>query len=251
MSEAFVWAIGLGVLGAIVGSFLATLVIRWPQERSVLRGRSACDGCGRTLQPRDLVPLVSALWLRGQCRTCGARIDPRQMRIELAAAVIGALAGGVAPGLEGMTGAMFGWLLLTLAALDMAELWLPDPLTASLALAGIAAGLAGFDPSLTDRIIGGLAGFASLWLIAFGYRLLRGRDGMGGGDPKLFGAIGLWLGWRMLPSVLLLASLVGLGIVLFARLRGRAMAADHPLPLGALLAIAAYPAWLVMVGMSG
>jgi leader peptidase (prepilin peptidase)/N-methyltransferase len=86
-----------------------------------------------------------------------------------------------------------------------------------------------------------------LWLIAAAYRLVRRRDGLGGGDPKLFGAIGLWLGWRLLPIVLLLACLTGLALVLARLLTGAGVRADDRLPLGALLAIAAYPTWLVML----
>lgn len=246
MSEA-VWPVLLAILGAIVGSFLATIVVRWPQGRSVLRGRSACDGCGRTLGAADLVPLLSAAFSRGRCRTCAARIDPAHWRIEGGAALIGAVAGFVAPGVAGLAGAVFGWLLLTLAAIDAAEMWLPDELTATLALGGVATALFGLTPGIEDRLIGGVAGFASLWLIAFGYRWLRGHDGMGGGDPKLYGAIGLWLGWRMLPAVLLIAALVGLGYALFQRFRGREVAGDTALPFGTFLAIAAYPAWLVMI----
>ena len=104
-------------------------------------------------------------------------------------------------------------------------------------------------PAIVDRLIGGAAGFASLWLIAVAYRRARGREGLGGGDPKLFGAIGLALGWRLLPAVLLVAGMAGLGWVAFHHLRGRAMHADDALPLGTLLAIAAYPAWLLMIGM--
>jgi leader peptidase (prepilin peptidase)/N-methyltransferase len=248
MTAAWFWPVALGVLGAIVGSFVAALVIRWPQDRSVTRGRSTCDACGRTLGVRDLVPLVSAALLRGRCRTCGAAIDPRHWQIELTAALLGALAGIATPTPVAIAGAVFGWLLLALAALDVAALWLPDRLTGTLAVAGIIAGFAGIDPPWLDRAIGGVVGFAALWLVAAGYRRVRGRDGMGGGDPKLFGAIGLWLGWRMLPAVLLIASLVGLGVVLLARLRGTTVERDTQLPFGALLAVAAYPAWLVMIG---
>lgn len=247
MSELVAWPIALALFGAIVGSFLATIAIRWPEGRSAMRGRSACDGCGRTLRAFEMVPLVSAAVLRGRCRGCDVAIDRRHWQIELAAAMIGALAGVAAPAPVALAGAAFGWLLLVLAALDVAELWLPDALTGALAVAGVATGLLGITPSLADRAIGGAAGFAALWIIAAGYRALRGREGLGGGDPKLFGAIGLWLGWRMLPAVLLLAGLIGLGLVLFAHLRGKAVAADHPLPFGAFLAIAAYPAWLVMI----
>jgi len=238
----------LGIAGAIAGSFLSTIVVRWPQDRSVLRGRSACDGCGRTLSAWELVPIVAALAARGRCRTCGAAIDPRHLALELGCAAIGIVSALVAPGIAGVAGTVFGWLLLTLAVLDAAELWLPDPLVAALALTGLV-GAASSAPPLADRLIGGAAGFASLWAVGAGYRMVRGREGLGGGDPKLFGAIGLWLGWRMLPPVLLLAGLVGLGLVLFQHLRGRAIAADDALPFGTFLSIAAYPAWLVMIGL--
>ncbi|MBS0477999.1 MAG: prepilin peptidase [Proteobacteria bacterium] len=244
----WVWPTGLGVLGAIVGSFLATLVIRWPQERSVIGGRSACDGCGRPLQAWELVPLLSALGLRGRCRDCGAAIDSRHWQIELGCAVLGVISGVAVPGPVGVAGAVFGWLLLALAALDVAEFWLPDRLTGTLAVAGLAS-TAIAPPEWPDRLIGGVAGFASLWLIALAYRRLRGRDGLGGGDPKLFGAIGLWLGWAILPFVLLLACVVGLGAVLTARLRGQGVSSGDWVPFGALMAIAAYPVWLVMIAL--
>lgn len=240
-------AILLGLLGLILGSFIATLVVRWPQGRSVVRGRSACDGCGRALRARELIPVLSALASRGRCRTCGARIEAAHWRVELAAGAVGAAAGAVAPWPEAVAGAVFGWLLLALAALDLRAWWLPDRLTGALAVGGVASGLLGFDPPLADRAIGGAAGFALLWLTAAGYRRVRGRDGLGGGDPKLFGAIGLWLGWRMLPAVLLVAGLIGLGVVGWRRATGRAVARTDALPLGALLAAAAYPGWLLMV----
>lgn len=243
-----VWSVGLAVLGAIVGSFVAALVVRWPQGRSVMRGRSECDACGHVLRAVDLVPLLSALALRGRCRDCGARIGVVHWRIELVGLAIGAAVGAVVQSPEAIAGAVFGWLLLALAALDIVAFWLPDRLTGLLAVAGVVAGASGIAPALEDRALGGVAGFVALWLVATAYRRVRGREGMGGGDPKLFGAIGLWLGWRMLPAVLMLAALAGLGVVLSAYLRGRAMTRDTALPFGALLAIAAYPAWLVMIG---
>jgi leader peptidase (prepilin peptidase)/N-methyltransferase len=244
------WPLALAVLGAILGSFIAALVIRWPEGRSVMRGRSACDRCRRTLGPDELIPLLSFAVQRGRCRGCGARIDARHPAIEAAGLAIGAVAGLVAPDATGLAGAMFGWILLALAALDVTAFWLPDRLTGSLAATGMLAGAIGFDPPLSDRLIGGVAGFAVLAAIAWGYRALRHRDGMGGGDPKLFGAIGLWLGWRMLPAVLVMASLVGLGVVLFAHLTGRRMTRETALPFGALLAVAAYPAWIAMVSLA-
>jgi len=240
------WAGIYGLAGAITGSFVAALVLRWLDDRSVLRGRSACDGCGAPLRPWELVPILSVLALRGRCARCGMRIDPVHFRIELLAALIGVSAGWVA-GPDGWTGALFGWSLLALGALDAMALWLPDRLTAWLAGAGLLTGALGLAPSLGDRIVGGLAGFGTLWAIAASYRRWRGREGMGGGDPKLMGAIGLWLGWRMLPAVLLAGCVIGLGHVAFRRLSGKRIAGDDMVPLGLLLAIAAYPSWLLMI----
>jgi leader peptidase (prepilin peptidase)/N-methyltransferase len=247
---AWFWPVALGLLGAIVGSFIAALVIRWPARRSVLRGRSTCDACARVLAPFDLVPLVSAMVLRGRCRNCHAPIDPRHWQIELTALLIGGIAGMSVAGPMAIAGALFGWLLLALAALDVTAFWLPDRLTVALAVTGIAAGLLGVPPTLGDRLIGGGAGFAALWAIARGYRRIRHREGMGGGDPKLFGAIGLWIGWRLLPMVLVLACLVGLDVVALRLIRGNVIRGDDRLPLGALLAIAAYPIWIVMIASS-
>lgn len=247
---AVLWAVAGAGLGAVIGSFLATAAIRWPQERSVARGRSACDSCGRTLGPVDLIPLFGYLIRRGRCATCGAAIDRRHLLIELAAAAIGAIAFALAPGLTGFAGALFGWQLLLLAVLDVEHFWLPDRLTYPLALTGLAAGSAGVPPWPNDRLIGLAAGFAGLFAVALLYRLVRKREGLGGGDPKLFGAIGAWLGWAALPMVLLLAALIGLAAVAAARARGEAVRATTRLPFGALLAVAAWPLWLLLIGGS-
>lgn len=239
----------LGLLGAIIGSFVAALVIRWPQGRSVIGGRSACDACGHVLRARDLLPIASFAARRGRCRDCGAAIDRRHPAIEVAALAIGVAAALVAPLPDAIAGAVFGWILLALVALDLAEMWLPDRLTLTLAIGGVVTGALGAWPPLTDRMIGGAAGFGGLWLIGFGYERLRGRQGLGGGDPKLLGGIGLWLGWRMLPGVLLFASLIGLAIAAWRWASGRAVARDAAVPFGAYLGIAAYLAWLAMIGM--
>ncbi|KQM98192.1 prepilin peptidase [Sphingomonas sp. Leaf25] len=239
------WPILLGLLGGVFGSFIGALAIRWPAGRSVAAGRSACDGCGRTLRPVELVPIVSFLALRGRCRTCGDAIAPGQFVAEVLGAAIGIVAGLVAPGIEGVAGAVCGWLLLASGAIDLAAFWLPDRLTIALALVASAGGLGGIAPDFSDRAIGGLAGFGSLWLVATLYRAMRGRTGLGGGDPKLFGAIGLWLGWRALPVVLLVATVAGLCVVVAMRIAGREVKATDRLPLGTLLAIAAFLVWSV------
>jgi leader peptidase (prepilin peptidase)/N-methyltransferase len=244
----WLWPTALGLLGAIFGSFIATLALRWPQGRSIATGRSACDGCDKALAAHELVPLFSYALQRGRCRGCGANIHPGHPATEIAGIVVGVAAGLVAPGWESVAGAIFGWLLLALAALDLAAFWLPNRLTALLAVTGIADGIF-FDPGWLDRAAGGAIGFGLLYLVAFTYRRIRGREGLGGGDPKLFGAIGLWLGASLLMPVLLAASLIGLAVALALRIAGREMGMTSRLPLGTLLALAAFPAWIYGVGL--
>ena len=234
------------LLGAIIGSFLAATLIRWPQGRSVIRGRSRCDHCGRSLSLVELVPILSWLVQRGKCRKCGAAIDPRHLAIELGGAVIAVTAILAHPLPLALLTALLGWWLFLLAALDVEYQWLPDRLTLPLVPAGLAAAAIGIGPGLADRLIGAAAGFASLAAIGFLYRRIRGRDGLGGGDPKLFAAIGAWLGWAQLPIVLLGAGLIGLAVLTLRRLRGGTVAATDRLPLGALMALAAWPIWLLI-----
>lgn len=245
MAESWWWPAGLGLLGLVFGSFIATLAIRWPEGRSASRGRSACDGCGKALRAHELVPVASYLLQRGRCRGCGARIAPSHLATELTAGAIGVAAGLAAPDVAGACGAVFGWLLLALAALDLAAFWLPNLLTGTLALAGLAlGGLTGSAPLLGERLAGGAAGFTALWLVAAGYKALRGRTGLGGGDPKMFGAIGLWLGWQALPAVLLAACVLGLGAVLGLALIGRRVSGSARLPFGTMLAGGGFALWL-------
>lgn len=238
--------IGAGaLLGAIIGSFIATIAMRWPRGLSVSQGRSACDGCGAPVGAARLVPLVSYALQRGRAACCGSAIDPIHPLAELAAAAIGAtsVAVSAAPG-QALAGALFGWLLLALALLDIRHFWLPDRLTAALAATGLLAGFV-LPPTLTDRLIGGAAGFLAFAAIRHGYRLLRRREGMGGGDVKLFGAIGLWLGWRALPLVLLGAAVAGLAWSLIGMARGQRMTGASSVPFGAFLALAGWTTWVV------
>lgn len=241
-----VLSIALGfALGAIIGSFLATILLRWPAGKSALGGRSLCDGCARPLRPAELVPILSFVALRGRCRTCDARIAPAHLAVELAAGLVGAVALLAHPGWLGAVTAMLGWWLLLLAALDAEHHWLPDRLTLPLIPAGLLAAWAGFGMAIEPRLIGAVVGFLILWVIGWSYRRLRGREGLGGGDPKLLAALGAWLGWAQLPFVLLGAGLLGLAIIATRRLRGEAVAATDRLPLGTLMALAAWPIWLV------
>ena len=234
------------VLGAVIGSFLAAILVRWPEGRSVVRGRSHCDSCGATLGARDLVPILSWFLVKGRCRRCGAAIDRRHLAVEAGAALVGLTAILAHPLPTAIFTAILGWWLFLLAALDIEHQWLPDRLTWPLLGAGLAVALVGVGPPVEARLIGAAAGFAALAAIGWSYERLRGREGLGGGDPKLFGAIGAWLGWQQLPLVLAGAGAIGLAVLAAMRLRGEKVAATDRMPLGTLMALAAWPIWLLI-----
>ncbi|WP_426267083.1 prepilin peptidase [Sphingomonas sp. LHG3443-2] len=237
MIEHVAGAIAGFVLGAIFGSFIATLCLRWPSDRSVLAGRSTCDGCGKPIPAIRLIPLLSAAFSRGRATCCGARIDPFHPRVELMAALVGAVSLGLAPSLQGAALAAFGWLLLPLFLLDLRHFWLPDLLTLTLALAGLALGPWLNDVPLIERLLSALVAGVGLALVGWSYARLRHREGLGAGDPKLLGALGLWLGAEGIVATLLCAALIGLAIAVWRR-----HARDAALPFGAYLCLAA---WLI------
>lgn len=224
------------VLGAIFGSFIAALALRWPRGEG-LGGRSHCDSCGRVLGPLELVPLLSHLWLRGRCRGCGAAIHHFHARVEAAGALIGCAALLIMPGVAGWAWAVMGWMILPLLLLDARHYWLPDRLTIPMAVVGLLIGgpLTGAD--LDQRLIGALAAGLSLLLLRWAYRAVRGRDGMGGGDPKLFAAIGAWLGWQALPLVLVLASFSGIAWAILGHEKRNQPAMQRRVPFGVFLGV--------------
>ncbi len=228
--------------GTIAGSFLALVAARLPLGRPVATGRSACEACGRTLGPLELVPLLSFLALRGRCGGCRAPIPSATWIMELLAGLIGLLAVVLARAPEQLVWAMFGWQLLLLAALDLRHYWLPQRLTVLLALSGIVA-LFITRGDVAASLLGGVAGFLGLEAVRVCYRLLRGREGVGGGDPLLLGGIGLWMGWQALPFVMVVASLVGFALIACWKLRGVEISPATRIPLGACLAIAAICVW--------
>ena len=230
-------ALMLGVLGAIIGSYLATVALRWPDGRSASAGRSACDACGRELRWFELIPILSYLLARGRCRRCGVGIASLHVGVEVGAAALGVLAAVlfVEP-LAAFTGAALFWQLLLLAVLDARHLWLPDRLTALLAFSGLALGGVLSDTPLLYRAAAMVGGFAALEILRRAFLALRGKEGMGAGDPKMFGALAAWTGPFALPFILMLAAGVGLAVALAAHFRGRPV---NAFPFGTYLAMAA------------
>lgn len=238
-----------GLIGLILGSFIATLVLRWPAGRSVL-GRSQCDRCGRTLGASDLVPLLSALASRGRCRECNRPIAPFHWRVELGSALIGVAALSLMPGTAGWLWALFGWMLLPLALLDARHFWLPDGLNISLGVIGLLIAGPMLGTQLIDRWVGAVVCGLTLAAIAWVYKSIRLKDGMGGGDPKLVAAIGAWLGWQALPLMLLLASLGGIVWALIGQQKGDRPLAQRRVPFGLFACAAAWaavPLWPMLI----
>ena len=241
-------AVAAGVLGAVVGSFLGAALVRLPKGETVVSGRSRCDGCRRVLGPLELIPVLSFFVLRGRCRACKTPIDRGQFVAEIGGAMVGVAAALVArDGAMLGIGLVLGWQLLLLGLLDLRHLWLPNRLVLLLAVTGAvpAAMAAASDIALlAGPLLGAALGFGLLWLAARLYRGWRGREGLGAGDPKLLGAIGLWLGPLGVVETLLGASLIGLAAVAGLALARRAPAADTALPLGTLLALAGFAVYL-------
>jgi leader peptidase (prepilin peptidase)/N-methyltransferase len=248
------------VLGLVVGSFLNVVIHRlpkmlergWAQQCAELRGeepalapaynlvvpRSACPSCGHRIGALENVPVLSWLALRGRCRGCGTPISARYPAVELVAGFLAALAiWRFGPTWQGLAACVLLWALVALTFIDADTQLLPDDITLPLLWAGLAANLAGLFVPLREAVIGAIAGYLSLWSVYWAFKLIRGKEGMGYGDFKLLAALGAWLGWKVLPAIVLLSSLVGalvgIGLIVFRR-HDRSV----PLPYGPYLAVA-------------
>lgn len=181
----------------------ARLNLVWP--------RSRCNACGHGVTALENIPLLSYLLLRGKCSACGARIGVKYPLVELLAGVGGAYsAWRFGLSLAGFGAALFIWCTIALAVIDQETGFLPDNLTLPLMWAGLLLNLGATYVPLQDAVIGAAAGYLSLWSIYWGYKLLLHKEGMGYGDFKMNAAVGAFLGWQMLPLVILLSSVVGL-----------------------------------------
>ncbi|MBU1347746.1 MAG: A24 family peptidase [Alphaproteobacteria bacterium] len=247
MPSPAVTAILMGLLGLIFGSFIAAVTVRMPRDEDILFGRSRCMSCGETLKPWQLVPMFSWLVQRGRCALCGAAVSPRYILIECAAGGIGvwsALFGHDGGWIVIAATAVLGWQLLLIALIDAENFWLPDELTLPLIATGLIAAAVIAKGWPIPQLIGAVAGFVLLWVLAEVYRRVRRRDGLGGGDPILFAGAGAWVGWTGLPTVLLWACAAGFSIVLTLLITRRAVAMTDRLPFGTFLAVGIWLTWL-------
>jgi leader peptidase (prepilin peptidase) / N-methyltransferase len=242
------------VLGLLVGSFLNVVIYRVPiilerqwkqqceelaqkemdaplqaapehqkaEKFNLLVPRSACPSCKTTIKAWQNIPVISWLFLRGKCASCGARISVRYPLIEALTGIVSALvAWKFGFGWPAIAALVLSWFLIALTFIDVDTQLLPDNMTLPLVWMGLLLSLWGPGPDgvvpvdMRSSIIGAVAGYLSLWSVFHLFRLITGKEGMGYGDFKLFAALGAWLGWQMLLPIILVAAAVGavVGIV--------------------------------------
>jgi leader peptidase (prepilin peptidase)/N-methyltransferase len=253
-------AIAAAIFGLLIGSFLNVVVHRLPimrqrefdnyiaheagkelphQDRyNLMVPRSACPHCGHQITALENIPVISWLFLRAKCSACKAPISARYPLVELVTGALSALLiWHFGSGLEGLSTLVFAYLLIAMTLIDYDHKELPDDLTFPLLWIGLLVNLDGTFVPLRDAVIGAMAGYMALWAVYWLFKLVTGKEGMGYGDFKLLAALGAWLGWAMLPSIIILSSvvgaLVGISLILFAR-----RARDNPIPFGPYLAAA-------------
>ncbi|SDX26038.1 prepilin peptidase [Nitrosomonas oligotropha] len=245
------------ILGLMIGSFLNVVIYRlpemmkrnWLQQCAELQGeaiqtlpklnlfapRSTCIHCEHKITAWENIPVISYLFLRGRCSQCHASISPRYPMVEAATAIIsGFVAWHFGYGFIALAALIFVWSLIALAAIDLDTQLLPDDITLPLLWIGLLVNINHGFTDIQSAVIGAIAGYVSLWSIYWCFKLITGKEGMGYGDFKLLAAIGAWLGWGMLPLVILSSSLVGalvgMGLILAAKLNK-----NIPIPFGPYL----------------
>lgn len=258
---------GLLCLGLVVGSFLNVVIYRLPlmmesrwrrdccelleveQEKleaplNLATPNSHCPICKTAIKPWQNIPVLSYLLLRGKCGNCATPIAPRYPVLEMVTGLMTlALAWffDLSPALLGA--ALLTWSLIALTMIDIDHQLLPDDITLPLMWLGLLFNLTATYATLPDAVIGAMAGYLILWSIYWVFKLLTGKEGMGYGDFKLLAALGAWMGWQVLPLIILLSSLVGAvcGIALMIiQRRGK----EIPIPFGPYLAMAGWIALL-------
>ena len=261
---------GVFLFGLLIGSFLNVVILRLPARLehdwrcqckellsietsdsessepppSIMWSRSQCTKCGHQIKSYENIPLISFLLLKGRCSSCKSPISKRYPLIEAATAIMFlVIAWHFGPTLQSLAAIGLTAILIALTVIDIDHQLLPDDLTFVLLWCGLFASLFNIFTDPVSSIIGALAGYLSLWFVYHLFRLLTGKEGMGYGDFKLLAAIGAWLGWQMLPLVILLSSLVGavIGVTMIAIKRHKS---SQPMPFGPFIALAGWIALL-------
>jgi leader peptidase (prepilin peptidase)/N-methyltransferase len=254
------------LLGLVIGSFLNVVILRLPrmmelvwkrecreilelppveeEKFSLLFPASRCNGCGSRIRAWQNIPVLSWILLRGRCANCKTAVSVQYPLVEAATGILSAVcAWRFGWSLQLLPALLLTWSLIALAVIDLRTQLLPDSIVLPLLWLGLALGLAPAFVSLQEAVIGAMAGYLSLWLVFHLFRLITGKEGMGYGDFKLFAALGAWMGWQVLPLIILLSSVVGavvgIGLVLLRR-QGK----DIPMAFGPYLAAAG---WIALI----
>jgi leader peptidase (prepilin peptidase)/N-methyltransferase len=215
-----------------------------PAPFNLVKPDSTCPQCQHKIRAWENIPLLSWLWLKGQCSQCHNPISIRYPVVELLSGLLSSIvAWHFGFGLAACAAVLATWLLIAMAFIDLDKMLLPDQLTLSLLWIGLLVSVANPFVSSQDALIGAVAGYASLWTLYWAFKLLTGKEGMGYGDFKLLAAIGAWVGWQHLPVVVLLSSLVG-AIVGLALLKIQGKDKSQPIPFGPFLAASG---WLTLL----
>jgi len=230
------------LFGAVIGSFLNVCIVRLPAEQSVVSPPSRCPRCGKPVEWRDNIPVLSWLLLRGKCRGCREPISILYPIIELATALLWAgMAWHYGLSLDALRGALFGTLLLGIALTDAREYIIPNEFTyGGLAIGLILSAASGLD-SVVAALIGAVVGFAILWLVGVAGRWAFKEEAMGGGDIKMMAMVGTFVGWQGVLLTIFLGALAGTAIFLPLTLIGR----KKLVPFGVFLAIGAAVTYVI------
>lgn len=205
---------------------------------------SHCMVCKHELSAWENIPLFSFLFLRGRCRHCGTKISWRYPIVEFITGCLTAIVlWQLGPTTAGLGALLLTWSLIALSGIDFDHQLLIDDITLPLLWLGLVFNLWGTFTSLDSAVIGAISGYGILWLVFHAFRLLTGKLGMGHGDFKLTAALGAWLGWQMIPIIILAASLSGtvIGVLMIVLARHEK---DKPIPFGPYLAMGG---WLAML----
>jgi len=199
---------------------------------------STCPSCGHGIKPRENIPVISYLVLKGRCSSCKTGISPRYPIIEAVTALFSVVTVMViGPSYAALWALLLVWTLVALTVIDFDTQLLPDSMTLTLMWLGLVLNYFNTFTDFSSAFWGAVAGYLSLWSVYWLFKLVTGKEGMGHGDFKLLAALGAWLGWQLLPAVILLSSVVGavVGISLIVfRKHGR----EVPIPFGPYLAAA-------------
>lgn len=266
LSPAALAAAGL-IIGLLVGSFLNVVILRlpkqlqdsWKKEASdflglqpepikesvtIAKPASRCPACGAPIKAWHNIPVFSYLFLKGKCSACSTPISIQYPLVELTSGLATAFIlyhfGITAIALYSV---VFTWCLIALTGIDFHEQLLPDQITLPLLWLGLFANLSGVFVPLNEAVIGAIGGYLCLWSIYWLFKLVTGKEGMGYGDFKLLAALGAWMGWQMLPLIIILSSFVG-AIVGIINIILKRQDKDVPMAFGPFLAIAG---WIALV----